>query len=165
MTRSLDSPLMKCTQFFMNVVICSASSMSTNRLHVWRKLRSTIKSPAKVDRSVLRIHLEERLAAYSPFDEMSIMLYEFAACTNRENRQFVKTSTLSSIDTAFATLLYPPSLAANLPILQHCLTIAGVPPCRQGSILESDSPQQFRMRFISWNREARVACSVVNSGA
>ncbi|KAK7683372.1 hypothetical protein QCA50_013634 [Cerrena zonata] len=122
-------------------------------------------SPSKVERSVLRIHLEERLAAYSPFDDMSIMLYEIPACTNSERRHIARPSSLSPVDAAFATLLYPPSLSPNLPLLKHSLAIAGVPPCRQLHVLNSDSPQQFRSRFMTWNREARVAYSVVDHPA
>ncbi|KAK7677670.1 hypothetical protein QCA50_019361 [Cerrena zonata] len=122
-------------------------------------------TPSKVERTVLQIHLEEKLAAYSPFDEMSIMLYEIAACTNDERRHIDRPSKISCVDAAFANLLYPPPLSPNLPLLRHSLVIAGVPPCRLSLILEFDSPQQFRQRFMLWNREARVAYSVVNNRA
>ncbi|KAK7677652.1 hypothetical protein QCA50_019343 [Cerrena zonata] len=122
-------------------------------------------SPSKVERTVLHIHSEEQLAAYSPFDDMSIMLYEIPACTNREAKHIARPSTLSPIDAAFANLLYPPPLSPNLPLLKHSLSIAGVPPCRQTLILESDSPEQFRSRFMQWNREARVAYIIANNEA
>ncbi|KAK7677651.1 hypothetical protein QCA50_019342 [Cerrena zonata] len=122
-------------------------------------------SPLKVERSVLRIHAEERLAAYSPFDDISIMLYEIPPSTNDEGRHFPRPTTLSPIDKAFATLMYPPNPSANLDVLKNCLTLAGVPPPSQREILEVREPHQFRAKFTQWNRNARVAYRVRNHSA
>ncbi|KAK7678936.1 hypothetical protein QCA50_018076 [Cerrena zonata] len=113
--------------------------------------------PELVKHNVLRIYDEEGLAAYSPFDNMSIMLYDILACMNAQHRHISRPYQLSPTDQAYATLLYPPPVTSNDAILRDALRLVGALPHQEDVIMASNGPEQFRLRFREWNAEVRAA--------
>ncbi|KAK7680607.1 hypothetical protein QCA50_016389 [Cerrena zonata] len=136
---------------------------SPSRVHEFTyKTKATIHyyadtwSPTIIWDNVLRVHAEQHLTAYSPFDDMSIMLYEIPACINTQSKTIPRPSQLSAIDKAYATLLYPSTTTSHEATLRHTLRLVGVPLGRQNIIIAANGPTEFRAKFKEWNREARA---------
>ncbi|KAK7685971.1 hypothetical protein QCA50_010781 [Cerrena zonata] len=109
-----------------------------------------------VARNVLQLVGEVDLSVYSPFDCMSIMLYDIPACTTNEGHGYPKPMNLSALDRAYMIMMYPPSPSTGVDAIKGAMSTINIPADKQSELLQETCPSTFRECFMEWVVEARV---------